>query len=99
MRFVRAIRSRKKIRKVKNRTGDDQLVEVLSLALINTLTDSGTSEEVQNQVYPGVWASEIPGKAKNASPVIIKLRPGVRPVRIKQYPLRIEDREGIGPVY
>ncbi|KAM4643374.1 LOW QUALITY PROTEIN: uncharacterized protein AAGF69_015585 [Amazona ochrocephala] len=80
------------------RVGGDQLVEVLSLALINTPIDAGIPEEIQNQVNPGVWASEIPGKAKNAPPIMIKLRPGARPVRIKQYPLRLEDREGIRPV-
>ena len=35
---------------------------------------------------------------KNASPIIVKLKQGTQPVRIRQYPLRMEDREGIRPV-
>jgi len=67
----------------------------LNIGLINTPAGSGVPEEVQNQVYPGVWATEAPGKAKNASPIIVKLKQGTQPVRIRQYPLRMEDREGI----
>lgn len=81
--------------KVELQVGNDQLVEILSLALLNTPVDSGIPEEVLNQVYAGVWASEISGKVKNAPPIIVKYRPGVRPVRIRQYPPRMEDREGI----
>ena len=51
--------------------------------------------KIQDQVYPGVWASGIPGKAKNAKLIEIKLKPGAAPVRIKQYPLCAEDRIGI----
>ncbi|XP_058280394.1 uncharacterized protein LOC131378806, partial [Hirundo rustica] len=51
-----------------------------------------------NQVFPGVWASNVPGRAKNALPIVIKLKEGKQPVRIKQYPLKKEDREGISPV-
>lgn len=51
-----------------------------------------------DQVFPGVWASGTPGRAKNALPVQIKLKQGEKPVRIKQYPLKREDREGIKPI-
>ncbi|XP_077644845.1 uncharacterized protein LOC144247578 [Lonchura striata] len=81
--------------KIEFQIQEEQLVEVLSLALIQTQSHSEIPREVLDPVYPGVWASEVPGKAKNASPVVIKLKPGVKPVRIKQYPLRLEDREGI----
>ena len=81
--------------KVELRVGSDQLIEVLSLALINTPIGSGVPEEVQNQVYPGVWATKTLGKAKNASPITVKPKQGKRPVRIRQYPLRMEDRAGI----
>lgn len=40
----------------------------------------------------------MPGKAKNAPPIQIKLKEGKQPVRIKQYPLKKEDKEGICPV-
>ncbi|GAB0193721.1 hypothetical protein GRJ2_001837400 [Grus japonensis] len=62
------------------------------------INEGKISEEIANQVYPGVWATDVPGKAKNATPVEVKLKEGRQPVRIKQYPLRKEDREGIRPV-
>ncbi|XP_077644843.1 uncharacterized protein LOC144247577 [Lonchura striata] len=51
-----------------------------------------------DQVFPEVWASDVPGKAKNTSPIQIRLKEGKQPVRVKQYPLKREDREGISPV-
>ncbi|TRZ07854.1 hypothetical protein HGM15179_019253 [Zosterops borbonicus] len=51
-----------------------------------------------DQVFLGVWASDIPGRSKNALPVQIKLKEGEQPVRVKQYPLKKEDREGISPI-
>ena len=56
-------------RKVEFWVGNDQLITVLSLALINNPAGSAVPEEVQNQVHLGVWATGTPGKAKNASPV------------------------------
>ena len=41
------------------------------------------SEEIMNQVFPAVWASNIPGKAKNAPLIVIQLKEGKQPVRIK----------------
>jgi len=35
---------------------------------------------------------------KNASPIIVKLKQRTQPVRFRQYPLRMEDREEIRPV-
>ncbi|KAK4820003.1 hypothetical protein QYF61_017382 [Mycteria americana] len=52
-------------------------------------------QEIKDQVYPGVWASGIPGKAKNAELVVVKLKEGARPIRVKQYPLKLEDRRGV----
>ncbi|XP_039944790.2 uncharacterized protein LOC120764818 isoform X1 [Hirundo rustica] len=66
--------------------------------LITVQTEGEISEEIINQVFPGVWASNVPGRAKNALPILIKLKEGKQPVRIKQYPLKKEDREGISPV-
>ncbi|RMC20629.1 hypothetical protein DUI87_01481 [Hirundo rustica rustica] len=50
-----------------------------------------------DQVFPGVWASNIPGRAKNALPVQIRLKEGGQLVRVKQYPLKKEDIEGVSP--
>lgn len=87
--------------KMRFKVRDDSLIEVLSLALITTNStpeNTGMPEEISNQVYPGVWATEIPGRAKNAPPVVINIKQGAQPPRIKQYPLRIEDREGAQPL-
>lgn len=77
------------------RIGEEQLINVLSLALIQTDPKSEIPLEIINQVYPGVWATEVSGRAKNVTPIIIKLKPGEKPIKVKQYPLRIEDKKGI----
>ncbi|XP_067999225.1 uncharacterized protein [Melanerpes formicivorus] len=85
--------------KVEFRVREEQLVEVLSLALMSPQQEKdGIKESIKDQVYPGVWDTEQPGRAKNALPVIIDLKPGAQPVRLKQYPLRKEDREGVLPI-
>lgn len=53
-------------------------------------------EDVLDQVFPGVWATNIPGRDKNAPAIQIKLKEGKQPVRIN--PLKKEDREGICPI-
>ncbi|GAB0181761.1 hypothetical protein GRJ2_000641400 [Grus japonensis] len=55
-------------------------------------------DEIENQVYPEVWAKGIPGRVKTATPVEIKLKAGASVVRIKQYPLKLQDRKGIKPI-
>lgn len=65
--------------KKKIRVRDDSFIEVLSLALITAPGNTGVPEEVTNQVYPGVWATETPGHAKNASPIVIKVKQGAQP--------------------
>ncbi|KAK4810760.1 hypothetical protein QYF61_007734 [Mycteria americana] len=55
-------------------------------------------EEVLNAVIPLVWASKIPGRAKNATPVKTELKPGAQPVRKKQYPIKLEARKGLEPI-
>uniref|UniRef100_A0A674GMN1 ribonuclease H n=1 Tax=Taeniopygia guttata TaxID=59729 RepID=A0A674GMN1_TAEGU len=82
---------------------DQQYVELLSLMLITKELKTVSEEEknfkkIMDQVFPGVWASNIPGRAKNAVPIQIKLKEGERAVRVKQYPLKKEDREGISPI-
>lgn len=77
---------------------DQKYIEVLSLTLTAIEIKEEIDEEILSQVFPGAWASEVPGRAKNASPIVIKLEEGTRPVKIKQYPLKKEDTEGISPV-
>ncbi|NXD88926.1 POL5 protein, partial [Halcyon senegalensis] len=81
--------------KIKLKIKEDRIFDALSLALLETKVELEIPPEISDQVYPGVWASEVPGKAKNATPIKIKLKPGEKPVKIKQYPLRLEDRKGI----
>lgn len=49
-------------------------------------------------MFPRVWASSVPGRVKNAPSIIIKLKEGKQPVRIKQYLLKKEAREEISPI-
>ncbi|XP_032043930.1 uncharacterized protein LOC116489592, partial [Aythya fuligula] len=81
--------------RVELRVKEDRLISALSLVLIQTDSFNETLPEIQDQVYPGVWEPDVPGKAKNAAPIVVKLKPGEKPVKVKQYPLRIEDRRGI----
>ncbi|RLV89415.1 hypothetical protein DV515_00014873 [Chloebia gouldiae] len=45
-----------------------------------------------------VWETGTPGKSKAAQPVVIELKEGAKPVRIKQYPIKLEARRGVAPV-
>lgn len=38
-------------------------------------------EEVRDAVIPLVWASKMPGRAKNVTPVKTELKPGAQPER------------------
>ncbi|KAK4810386.1 hypothetical protein QYF61_022092 [Mycteria americana] len=75
---------------------EENHIEILSLALTEPqVREEEIMQEIKDQVYPGVWASGIPGKAKNAELVVVKLKGGARPIRVKQYPLKLEDRRGV----
>ena len=65
------------------RIGEEQLINVLSLALIQTDPKREIPLEIIHQVYPGVWATQVPGRANNVTPIIIKLKPGEKPVKVK----------------
>ena len=61
--------------KMELRVKNNKLIEVLSLSLIQQKSKQEELleiEEILNQVYLGVWVSEIPGKAKNALPVKVE---------------------------
>ncbi|XP_027593940.2 uncharacterized protein LOC113996813 [Pipra filicauda] len=74
---------------------ENELIEILSLALIQPQISGEVPPAIYDQIYPGVWADGTPGRARHAQPVTVRLKPGTRPVRIKQYPLKLEDRKGI----
>jgi hypothetical protein len=38
--------------------------------------------------FPGVWAEDNPpGLAISIPPVVIEIKPGVTPIRVRQYPI------------
>ncbi|GAB0207316.1 protein NYNRIN-like [Grus japonensis] len=55
-------------------------------------------KEVEDAMIPLVWASGTPGRSKAAEPVVIQLKPDAKPVRRKQYPVKLEARKGLEPV-
>ena len=81
--------------KLEFKVKEDQLIVVLSLALITTPAGTRIPDEVSDQVYPGVWAVETPGRAKNTAPIAIRIKLGAQLVRIKQYPLKFEDMDDL----
>ncbi|XP_066195654.1 uncharacterized protein, partial [Sylvia atricapilla] len=52
-------------------------------------------KEVEDAVIPSVWETDVPGKSKLAQPVHVELKEGTNAVRIKQYPIKPEARQGI----
>lgn len=70
----------------------------MSLSLASAPTEGKISKEIMNQVYPRVWATDVPGRAKNVLLVEVKLKVRWPLVRIKQYPPKREDRKRIRPV-
>ncbi|XP_064900527.1 uncharacterized protein LOC135577015 [Columba livia] len=56
---------------------------------------TGKEEAIEDAVIPTVWETNIPGKSKAAKPVKVVLKEGAEPVRLRQYPLKLEARLGI----
>lgn len=68
------------------------------IAMCCPLSSDIPCEEKELQVNPQVWASDIPGQALKARPIIIRLKdPNNFPNR-KQYPIKPEAREGLQPL-
>ncbi|XP_058719379.1 uncharacterized protein LOC131592117 [Poecile atricapillus] len=78
---------------------EEQLITALSLTIscVEPKPESHNFEQILSKAYPLVWATDIPGKSKQAAPIVVELKAGTKPVKKKQYPLRIEDRKGIEP--
>ncbi|GAB0208873.1 protein NYNRIN-like [Grus japonensis] len=83
---------------IKLKVKEKELISVMSLNQLQEDQVFDIPDEIENQVYPEVWAKGIPGRVKTATPVEIKLKTGASVVRIKQYPLKIQDRKGIKPI-
>uniref|UniRef100_A0A8C6YUY5 ribonuclease H n=1 Tax=Nothoprocta perdicaria TaxID=30464 RepID=A0A8C6YUY5_NOTPE len=60
----------------------------------------GITQEIMEWVekIPEVWAETAGvGRAAHRAPIIVELKPGVRPVRVRQYPMTKEAKTGITP--
>lgn len=53
---------------------------------------------VLDAIIPLVWDSKMPGKVKNVITIKIKLKTGPGPIKVTQYPVRLEARKGLGPL-
>ncbi|XP_068026767.1 uncharacterized protein [Melanerpes formicivorus] len=86
--------------KLELQVNEKQLITALSLTIscVETKPENHNFERILNKTYPLVWATDIPGKSKQAVPIVVELKVGAKPVIRKQYPLRMEDRKGIEPI-
>lgn len=51
--------------------------------------------EIEQAVVPWVWDTRTPGRSKAAQPVVVELKDNAQPVRVKQYPIKLEGKKGI----
>ncbi|CAM5099388.1 unnamed protein product [Eretmochelys imbricata] len=68
---------------------------IMALAVEPSAMQAPEWDQWEVQVYPLVWASGIPEKATHQTPIHVQLIPGKGPVRVKQYPIKKEAREGL----
>uniref|UniRef100_A0A8C0HF47 ribonuclease H n=1 Tax=Chelonoidis abingdonii TaxID=106734 RepID=A0A8C0HF47_CHEAB len=68
---------------------------VMALAVKPSAMQAPEWSQWEDRVYPLVWVSGVPGKATHQTPIEVQLLPGKGPVRIKQYPIKREAREGL----
>lgn len=47
---------------------DDHLIEIISSALVSIPAQTGVPKGIKNQVYPRVWATEMPRRAQTTAP-------------------------------
>jgi len=69
---------------------ESKAIEAKVFMLQDSFKEERIPEEVENAVTPLVWANEVPGRSKLAELVIVTLKPGSKPVRQKQYPIKWE---------
>ncbi|GAB0210004.1 protein NYNRIN-like [Grus japonensis] len=74
---------------------ESKAIEARVFMLQDSSKEEQIPEVVDNAVTPLVWASEVPGRSKLAEPVKVTLKPGAKPVRQKQYPIKWEARKGL----
>lgn len=69
--------------------------------ILKMLQGKGLSQipsNIKDAVVSFVWATEKPGRMRSAEPVKLQLKTGTRPVRTKQYPIKLEARKTLEPV-
>lgn len=54
--------------KIEFKVEDDRLTEIISLALVSVPAQTGVPKGIKNQVYPRVWATEMPRRAQTTAP-------------------------------
>lgn len=84
--------------KLESEVKEEQLIELLSFALITTPAGTGISDEVSDHVHPGVFVVQTQGRAKAAAPMAFRIKQGAQPVWIKQFFLIFKDRKEIQPI-
>nr|XP_013815007.1 PREDICTED: endogenous retrovirus group K member 25 Pol protein-like [Apteryx mantelli mantelli] len=72
--------------------------EIARIFIVKEIANTTIPIEVENAVVPWVWETQVPGLAKAAKPVIVELKEGVQPVRVRQYPIQLEARKGVAPL-
>ncbi|XP_058715777.1 uncharacterized protein LOC131590004 [Poecile atricapillus] len=72
--------------------------EIAKLFVIKEIDPSPIPIEVDHAVVPWVWESGNPEKSKAAHTVVVELKEGAQPVRIKQYPIKLEAKQGVAPL-
>lgn len=71
---------------------------IAKLFVVKEVEAAEIPQEIEQAVVPWVWETGVPGKSKAAQPVVIELKEGASPVRVRQYPLKLEARIGIAPM-
>ncbi|RMC04061.1 hypothetical protein DUI87_19398 [Hirundo rustica rustica] len=66
--------------------------------IIKEVEPQPIKEEIEQAVVPWVWETGTPGKSKAAQPVVVELKEGKEPVRLKQYAIKPEVRREIAPI-
>ncbi|RMB92588.1 hypothetical protein DUI87_30897 [Hirundo rustica rustica] len=66
--------------------------------IIKEVEPQPITEEIEQAVVPWVWETGTPGKSKAAQPVVVELKEGKEPVRLKQYAIKPEVRREVAPI-
>ncbi|RMC20387.1 hypothetical protein DUI87_01236 [Hirundo rustica rustica] len=71
---------------------------ISKMFIIKEVEPQPIREEIEQAVVPWVWETGTPGKSKAAQPVVVELKEGKEPVRLKQYAIKPEVRREVAPI-